>query len=235
MRPLPVRGPKPWTEERVAHGTRATISAVAARAFADRGYHGTSLQEIAESVGIQKASIFHHFPSKEALYRAVLEEGHGQTEAIIHAALAAEGGWFGRLRALLHAYVDLVSAHPEQTKILLRQSLGDHPQGYDGRPDTERLLALVTSFLAEGQRAGAFAAIDGLTLVLGVVGMVAFFFTSAPVVAPRWILDARAEAGVEHLRRQVTAIVERALALPAPLAEPLRAITPPDRRDARGG
>lgn len=197
--------------EHVGRGTRDAIRAVAARFFADHGYHGTRLHEVAEYVGIQKASIFHYFASKEALYRAVLEEGNGQIEAIIRRALAAEGGWRERARGLLDAYVDLVSAQPEQTKILLRQSLGDAPDGYDARPDSDRLLALVTTFVADGQQAGAFAPLDGLTLVLGVVGMVAFFFTSAPVVAPRWSLDLSYEERIEHVRRHVVAVVERAL------------------------
>lgn len=216
MRPLPVHHlgstRRPLQPEHAGRGTRDAIRTVAARFFADHGYHGTSLHEIAESVGIQKASIFHYFASKEALYRAVLEEGHGQTEVIIRRALATEGSWLERAHALLDAYVDLVSAHPEQTKILLRQSLGDRPEGYDGLPEPDHLLALVTTFLADGQRAGAFAPLDGLTLVLGVVGMVAFFFTSAPVVAPRWSLALPEEQRVEHVRRHVTAFVERALA-----------------------
>lgn len=211
-------------------GTREAILAAAARSFADRGYHRTSLHEVAEDVGIQKASIFHHFASKEALYRAVLEEGRGQGEAIIRAAIGGTGGWSERVGALLDAYVALVAAHPEQTKILLRQSLGDAPEDYDGGPDSDRLLGMVTSFLAAGQRAGACAPFDATSLALGVMGMVVFFFTSAPVVAPSWSA-ALGDDRVEHLRRHVAAVVGRVLA-----PEPARAaVTPPGRRDGRDG
>jgi AcrR family transcriptional regulator len=204
--------PPPHPEERTNLGTRDAIRAVAARSFAERGYHRTCLLEVAEEVGIRKASIFHHFASKEALYRAVVEEGHGHTEAIIRRALAAEGEWLARVGALIEGYVDLVSAHPEQTKILLRQSLGDAPEGYDVRADADRLLAMVTGFLADGQRAGAFAPLDALSFVLGVIGMVTFFFTSAPVLAPRWSRDLPCEQQVQQLRRHVTTVVLRALA-----------------------
>ena len=224
-------------EERPGRGTREAIRSVATRFFADRGYHRTSLHEVAENVGIQKASIFHYFASKEALYRAVLEEGHEQIEAIVRRVLARQGDWLARARALLDAYVDLVATHPEQTKILLRQSLGDVPDGYDGRPASDRLLGLVTAFLADGQRAGAFAPIDGQSLVLGVVGMVVFLFTSAPVVAPGWNVDRPSDQRVEHVRRHVATVVERALA-GGPTATPpeLRATaTPSSFLDARGG
>ena len=192
--------------------TREAILDVAARSFADHGYHRTSLHEVARQVGIQKASIFHYFASKEALYRAVLHAGHGQTEAMLRRALATDGGWLARARALVDAYVDLVAAHPEQTTILLRQSLGDAPDGYDGRPDSDRLLGAVTTFLADGQRAGAFAAFDVLSLVLGVAGMTTFFFTSVPVITPLWGEELSYARRVEKVRRHVTTVVMRTLA-----------------------
>lgn len=197
--------------EPAARGTRDGIVRAAARSFADHGYRGTRLHAIAAEVGIQKASLFHYFASKEDLYRAVLVESRGQIEAAITQFVAAEGGWLARVRGMLHAYIDLVAAQPEQTKILLRQSLGDAPDGYVADHGSDRLLALVASFLDDGQRAGAFAPVDAPTLLLGVVGMVAFLFTSAPIVAPRWATDLDHGDRVAQIRRHVLGFVERAL------------------------
>ncbi len=199
------------TPDRGGRGTRAAIVAAAARSFADDGYRGTSLHAIAEQVGIQKASIFHYFASKEELYRAVLVESRGQIEAVVTRFVAAEDGWLARVRGMFDAYIALVAAHPEQTKILLRQSLGDAPDGYVADHESDRLLAHAASFIADGQRAGAFAPVDAETLLLGVVGMVAFLFTSAPIVAPRWAAGAGGADRVEQIRRHVLRFVERAL------------------------
>jgi AcrR family transcriptional regulator len=197
--------------EEVGRGTREAILTAAARSFADHGYRGTRLRAIAEQVGIQKASIFHHFASKEELYRAVLAQGRGETEAMIVRFLAVEGGWIERARDMVGGYVALVAAHPEQTKILLRQSLGDAPEGYVADHESDRLLALACSFIAEGQRSGAFAPLEPVTLLLGIVGMVAFLFTSAPIVAPLWGMDVGDEERVARIRRHVVAVVERTL------------------------
>ena len=194
-------------------GTRDRILAVAEASLGAHGYHGTRLHEIASRVGIQKASLFHYFASKEELYRAVVEQELGETEQLIRHALETAGTPFEKLRTLLEAYVDIVAVHPERTKILLRQTLGDAPESY--RPaDAERLLKLVSTFIREGQRKRVFAAIDPQALVLGIVGMVAFFFTSAPVLAPHWTANASAAAAVGQIKRHVVEVVERALTPP---------------------
>jgi AcrR family transcriptional regulator len=191
-------------------GTRERILEVAEASLGEHGYHGTRLHDIAHRVGIQKASLFHYFPSKEQLYRAVLDEGFGHAEQTIARVLAAEGSPLDKVRALVAAYVDMVAAHPARTKLLLRQSLGDAPSGYHSA-DSERLLRQVASFVTEAQRQHLLAPIDPLGIVLGVVGMVAFFFTSAPVLAPNWLPDPWGSASIERVKRHVVSVVERCL------------------------
>jgi AcrR family transcriptional regulator len=187
--------------------TRERILEVAETLLGERGYHGTRLHVIAERVGIQKASLFHYFPSKEHLYRAVLDQGLGETEKVIREALASGEDRLGKLRALVESYVDLVAAHPERTKILLRQSLGDVPNPGQRTHEAERLLDLVVGYIAEGQRAGVLARMDPLALVLSVVGMVAFFFTSAPVLSPEFG-EPGSMTRTERVKRHVVDVVE---------------------------
>lgn len=192
-------------------GTRERILEVAEASLGEYGYHGTRLHEIARRVGIQKASLFHYFPSKEQLYRAVLEESFGQTEETIRQVLATDSPPIDKLRSLVSAYVDMVAAHPQRTKILLRQSLGDAPVERKAG-EAERLLRLVAAFIADAQHTMAVAPIDPLAIVLAVIGMVAFFFTSAPVLIPTWQGDPRDPSNVARVKSYVLDIVERCLA-----------------------
>ena len=195
----------------VARGTRERILEVAEAFLGERGYNGTRLHHIAERVGVQKASLFHYFPSKEELYRAVLEHGVGDSERTITRALESRGTPLERVCQLVESWIELVAAHPQRLKILLRQSLGDAPPGYQ-TPDHDRLVALVVGFLTEGQEAKVFPPVDALATVLGVIGMVAFFFTSAPVLAPSWCGDPSSADAVERVKRHVTDVMHRCLA-----------------------
>jgi len=72
----------------------------ARRAFAERGYAATSLEDLAKSLGLTKAAVYHHFPSKRALLEALLEEGAQETERL----LAQPGSLDERLMAVALAY-----------------------------------------------------------------------------------------------------------------------------------
>jgi len=90
----------------------------AAALFARRGFAKTSVQEVADAVGLSKAGLLHHFPSKEALHRAV----RGQAEAlglrVLDAAADLPQGP-ARDRHLLEFLLDLALAHPGLVAMLL--------------------------------------------------------------------------------------------------------------------
>ncbi|ATE54340.1 TetR/AcrR family transcriptional regulator [Actinosynnema pretiosum] len=65
------------------HELDAEIIDSAARLFARHGFEHTSLQQLADAVGYTKAGLLHHYPSKKALYRAVLERGNAETRALL--------------------------------------------------------------------------------------------------------------------------------------------------------
>ncbi|MFC3835135.1 TetR/AcrR family transcriptional regulator [Deinococcus rufus] len=90
--------------------TRARIQHEAARLFVQGGYHGVSMREVAQAVGVTKPALYHHFADKEALFLSLLDGAVGGLARLVAAASAQHD-----LRTQLHTLIDgLIASAPEQ-------------------------------------------------------------------------------------------------------------------------
>src|ERR671929_630018 len=87
---------------------RGDLARLAPRLFAERGYQATSLADLAEELGVQKPSLYHHIASKADLLWEVAREGaeafHAALDAVPENVAATE-----RIRLALHAHLRVVS------------------------------------------------------------------------------------------------------------------------------
>ena len=149
------------------------IVAEATRLFAERGYEGASMGDLAERVGLRKASLFHHFPSKDVLYATVLRELLETVKVTIVSAAMAEGSFAERLDALSDSLTEVLSAQPYVARLLVREAMDWGPvmRGGLGRTVND-VLAASLEFARAGQRAGEFEAdLDMPQLIVSLVGI----------------------------------------------------------------
>jgi TetR/AcrR family transcriptional regulator, cholesterol catabolism regulator len=99
---------------------REELTRIAARLFAERGYQGTSLADLAEALGVQKASLYHHIDSKEDLLWDVAWEGaeafHAALDGVPADAPAAE-----RIRLALGAHLAVVGGQLDVATVFVRE------------------------------------------------------------------------------------------------------------------
>jgi len=99
---------------------REELTRVAARLFAERGYQGTSLGDLADALGLQKPSLYHHIASKEDLLWDVAREGaaafHGALDAVPAEAPAPE-----RIRLALRAHLAVVAGQLDVATVFVRE------------------------------------------------------------------------------------------------------------------
>jgi len=99
---------------------KAELTRAAARLFAEKGYHGTSVGDLADALGVQKGSLYSHIDSKADLLWEVAREG---AEAF-HAALDTvpdEGPVVERIRLALRAHLRVVAEQLDIATVFVRE------------------------------------------------------------------------------------------------------------------
>jgi AcrR family transcriptional regulator len=108
--------------ERQAEATRQLLVSVARERFTEQGYAATSIEEIIKGAGVARGALYHHFPGKDALFRAVYDEV--QTEVatrVVATAVSAQEPWEG-VRAGLGAFLD-ACLEPSFRRIVVMDSV----------------------------------------------------------------------------------------------------------------
>ncbi len=185
-----------------------TLLGVAARAFASGGYDGASLAQIAADAGLRKASLYHHFPTKDALYEAVLGQLVGDLQGLIADAGLDTGDFVSRLDRLGGLVIDYLSAHPSAAKLLVHEMAGGGRYMVSaGAFEVRSTLDLTAAFLEAGMDAGVFRRQDPRHLTLSIVGLHLFAYCAAEVSSEFLRGDLFAPDTVEARKRTVLAQV----------------------------
>jgi AcrR family transcriptional regulator len=101
--------------------TSGRIRSVAAELFAEKGYGETSLREIAERLGITKAALYYHYPSKEQLLQAIVQPFFDDIRVLVaHAEQELPSG--PALRSFFEAYLDMLLGHRTVCALFLRDA-----------------------------------------------------------------------------------------------------------------
>jgi AcrR family transcriptional regulator len=100
--------------------TREQIRTVALEMFAERGYEGTSLREIAERLGVTKAAVYYHFKTKEDILASLVTDFLGQLDELIAWAQGQPAGPATH-RALLERYSALLSGPASELAQFMQQ------------------------------------------------------------------------------------------------------------------
>jgi AcrR family transcriptional regulator len=198
--------------------TRDRILDVAGRHFADRGFAGASVRQIAAEAGLRnQASLYHHFRHKRALYEAALARG---IEPIL--TMVAESRDDEALSAtLVERLIAHLAARPHIPRLIHRLGLEDR------RYLPSVVSRVIRPLYAEGVKAlaGRSRSWNAATLphvAIGFYHLIFGYFVSAPLLAAALDLDATAPAAV---RRQQAFVREALTRLVSP--------APPRRRPSR--
>ncbi len=129
---------------------RLVILDAAITLFASRGYHATSMEEIAGAAGISKAVVYDHFSSKQELYTRLLERIRGDLDAVVTASSdPGEEPGPARVRLAIDAFFGYVEAHPDACRLLFLEVQGTAEAAAIVRELEQKVTATLSASLGE--------------------------------------------------------------------------------------
>ena len=142
---------------RKSPGHIALLTAASAE-FAERGFDGTSIRDIAARAGVSLSALYHYYPGKHALLAAILDEGMDDYLERCRAALAETGPEpADRLTALVSATVRYRSERSVASLILINEARALTDQDRDAYRERQRqATGLFAEVIEEGTAAGVF-------------------------------------------------------------------------------
>jgi len=193
------------------HRRREILSA-AAKAFAEKGYHPTTIEEISETVDLAKGTIYLYFPSKEALFLAVIEDGVQRMVELIDEAANLRGRIQERLTTLLNAMLIFHWENQDFFRLFIKEASALERNSQDDLRSKcvrlhEMLLAHLNRIMGQGIQQGELRSMDPSTLstlFLAIVHALSYrglrnatlpaFASSAPLIVDCFLSGVQARA-----------------------------------------
>jgi AcrR family transcriptional regulator len=151
---------------------RAEILHAALRAFREKGYHATTLDDIAEHLGLRKTALYHYFPDKEAILYECHRESLGELERLTRDARKRFSSATERLAHVIREHVRVMTETLEGSPLAFEVtalSPEHHDEVIGARDRYERgVRRIITS----GIKSGEFRPVDSKIAVFAILGSI---------------------------------------------------------------
>jgi len=166
--------------------SRDKILDVAEALFARRGFSGVGMREVADTVGLGKSSLFHHFRTKTQLYFEMLDRVLGRIEERLTPVLASPAQPLDKIDAGIDTLIDALAEHPSTARLLLRSLFEDddfpeqaqEPEQAAAEARLGRILDSIRRLLDDGVAQGVFRPVSVPHTMQTLIGATVYHFAS---------------------------------------------------------
>lgn len=170
--------------EQQKQATRASILQAALEMFAEKGFEGASIRDIAAKVGVNHALIKYHFEDKESLWKAAVEFLFDRLNEEMTVAPESEEGLseLDRVKNFVRRYVHYCAQHPEHARIMVQASVRDDERLEWATRFIKRSHMAGMTDLKKRVREGIWPNVSHISLIYILVAVCQTFFMLAPEV-----------------------------------------------------
>lgn len=149
----------------------------ATRVFRAKGYHGTSMRDIADALGIQKPSLYHYISGKQDLLFRIFERGTGALTDQLDEIVRSDASATVKLERAIESHLTALCDQLEFFTVYLReQKFFSGKQMQQVRSEGKRHAELLEKIVNQGIAAGEFRQTDAKVTALAIIGMCNWLF-----------------------------------------------------------
>jgi AcrR family transcriptional regulator len=134
--------------------TKRKIFEASMKLFADKGYEGTSIEEITSEVGVAKGTLYYHFSSKEEIFNFLINEGMSLLENSIQIKIDKQENYLDKIRAIALIQVKIVFKYEKFITILFTEVWGSSDRALACQKYVNEYLEIVEKIIDEGIKRG---------------------------------------------------------------------------------
>jgi AcrR family transcriptional regulator len=173
--------------------TRDEILEAAAQIFSHKGFHAASMQDIAQAVNLQKASLYYHVSSKQEILLDLLDRALDLLIERMQKVMAQPLPADHKLRLAIRTYMDVIMENRDLASVLLLEHRSLEPELHDRHiPRRDRFEKLWRDLIQEGLEQGVFCCCEPTQTaraILGVMNWTITWFSPHGQLTPEEIAD----------------------------------------------
>lgn len=193
--------------------TRERILDSAEREFADNGFGGARIKEIAQGAGITGAMVHYYFQTKEELYRAVLDRMVGDLVELVGKIAPEPIGPIEKLHRFFYGFFDYAAKHYNFSRLTSMETGHDNQEYFLSlvREFIRPMFEDAREFLSTNMERGIFKKTDPDHLLTAIYGMTISYFSDSRFLDVVLNQDTTEEAAIAERRDALMAFIEQIL------------------------
>jgi TetR/AcrR family transcriptional regulator len=189
---------------------RQRLLEAAIRLFAEKGFAGTSLDEIVDSAQINKRMVYHYFGNKEKLYQEALLAEYSKLEMLETKNLHPGDPIEKIVGDIVSTYFSFLKANPEFVQLILWENLnnGRSLEAMQVQPSKSPMMELMVEVVHAGQKEGTIRAdIDSRFLLISLIGNCMVYYSNRFTLSRALEMDLASPKVLRQAEKSVAALI----------------------------